>query len=137
MMKRIAQAVRRFIPTDAIAMLKKASLANGIKMEWISSHVILIHVSKFVAVRLLLNDVMHEIHAGRKQKIILKVTAGQISPGQMGPKFRTQCLSWYNAFCSRMYYSKQKHRRIGTSATLCVGSSYVFFRHILRIRKQK
>ena len=68
MMKRIAQAVRRFIPTDAIAMLKKASLANGIKMEWISSHVILIHVSKFVAVRLLLNDVMHEIHAGRKQK---------------------------------------------------------------------
>ena len=68
MMKRIAQAVHRFIPTDAIVTLEKASLASGIKMEGISSHVILIRVSKFVVVRLLLNDVVHKIHAGRKQK---------------------------------------------------------------------
>ena len=50
MMKRIAQAVHHGGPTDAIAMLKEISLANGMMMEWIGSHVIMIIVSKLVVV---------------------------------------------------------------------------------------
>ena len=58
-MKRIAVAVLRYSPTDAIAMLKETSLASGIglgmEMERIGAHVITIIVSKLVVVKLRLN----------------------------------------------------------------------------------
>ena len=52
MMKRIARAVRHGGPTNAIAMLKETSLASGIEMDVIDSHVIRIIVSKFFVLRL-------------------------------------------------------------------------------------
>ena len=61
MMKQIARAVRHICPTDAIAMLKETSLASGIKMEMINTHVMLFGVSKVVIMRLRLNDVMHYV----------------------------------------------------------------------------
>ena len=69
MMKRYARAVRHGGPTDAIAMLKETSLASGMVMDGIGTHVILIIVSKLVVVRLRMNDVMHcVLDVGRKQK---------------------------------------------------------------------
>ena len=58
MMKRIARAVRYGGPNDAIAMLKETSLASGMMMDSIGEHVMLLGVSKLIAVRLRLNDVM-------------------------------------------------------------------------------
>ena len=70
MMKRIARAVRHICPTDAIAMLKETSLASGMEMDMICKHVTMIDVSKLVALRLHLNDVMHYVlDVGRKQKL--------------------------------------------------------------------
>ena len=67
MMKRIARAVRG--PTDAIAMLKETSLASGMVMDWIITHVTKMFVSKLVVVRLRMNDVMHcVLDVRRKQK---------------------------------------------------------------------
>ena len=69
MMKQIARAVRHIGPTDAIAMLKESSLASGMVMDGIDTHVILIRVSKLVVVILQLNDViLYELDVGRKQK---------------------------------------------------------------------
>ena len=51
MMKRIARAVRRGCPTDAIAMSKETSFASGMEKEMITTHVILIRVSELVVVR--------------------------------------------------------------------------------------
>ena len=69
MMKRIARAVRGISPSDAIAMLKETSLANGMVMERVDSHVIMMLVSKLVVVRLRMNDVMHcVLDVRRKQK---------------------------------------------------------------------
>ena len=68
-MKRIARDVRQFGPNDAIAMLKEISLASGMRMDTIGSHVMIIAVSKLVVVRLRLNDVMHHVlDVGRKKK---------------------------------------------------------------------
>ena len=61
MMKRIVQAVLHRDPNDAIAMLKKTSLAIGMGMEGIGLHVMVIIVSKLIVVRLWLNDVMHYV----------------------------------------------------------------------------
>ena len=70
MMKRIARAVLVIRPPDAIAMLKETSLASGMEMDIIDAHVILIIVSKFVVLRLRLNDVMHYmLDVGKKQKL--------------------------------------------------------------------
>ena len=70
-MKRIARAVRHIGPTDAIAMLKETSLASGIMMDGIDTHVFLIRASKLVVVILRLNDVIHYVlDVGRKQKKI-------------------------------------------------------------------
>ena len=68
MMKRIARAVRQIIPTDAIAMFKETSLANGIVMEIIGTHVMMTIVSKLVVMRLQLNDVMHYVLDARRQQ---------------------------------------------------------------------
>ena len=69
MMKRIARAVRHGRPTDAIAMLKETSLASGMVMKLIDSHVTKMIVSKLVVVRLGMNDVMHcVLDVRRKQK---------------------------------------------------------------------
>ena len=69
MMKQIARAVRQSGPTGAIAMLKETSLASGMVMEGIGSHVILIVVSKLVVVRLRLLDTIHYVlDVGKKQK---------------------------------------------------------------------
>ena len=69
MMKRIARAVRHISPSDAIAMLKETSLASGMVMEGIGSHVIGMIVSKLVVVRLRMNDVMRcVLDVRRKQK---------------------------------------------------------------------
>ena len=69
MMKRIARAVRHGTPTDAIAMLKETSLASGMVMEGINTHVTKMIVSKLVVVRLRMNDVMHcVLDVRRKQK---------------------------------------------------------------------
>ena len=68
MMKRIARAVRQITPTDAIAMLKETSLASGMVMDGIDSHVTKMVVSKLVVVRLRMNDVMHCVLDVRKQK---------------------------------------------------------------------
>ena len=70
MMKRIARAVRHGGPTDAIAMLKETSLASGMEMDGIDTHVILVIVSKLVVVRLRMNDVMHcVLDVGENKKI--------------------------------------------------------------------
>ena len=70
MMKRIARAVPRGTPTDAIAMLKETSLASGMVMERIIIHVTMIIVSKLVVVRLRMNDVMHcVLDVGENKKI--------------------------------------------------------------------
>ena len=69
MMKRIARAVRHGSPTDAIAMLKETSLASGMVMDGIGTHVTKMIVSKLVVVRLRMNDVMHcVLDVRRKQK---------------------------------------------------------------------
>ena len=66
MMKRIARAVRGIGPTDAIAMLKETSLASGMEMEVIRTHVM---VSNLGVLRLRLNDFMYYVlDVGRKQK---------------------------------------------------------------------
>ena len=76
MMKQIARAVRGICLTDAIAMLKETSLASGMVMDGIGSHVTIIIVSKLIEVRLRLNDVMHFVlDVRRKQKQCLKIYA--------------------------------------------------------------
>ena len=67
-MKRIARAVRHGTPTDAIAMLKETSIASGMEMDKIGTHVILIAVSKLGVVRLRLNDVMHYVLVVEKKQ---------------------------------------------------------------------
>ena len=70
MMKRIARAVHHICPTDAIAMLKETSLASGMVMERIDTHVTKMIVSKLVVVRLRMNDVMHcVLDVGENKKI--------------------------------------------------------------------
>ena len=51
MMKRFAQIVRHFIPTDVNAMLMEISFASEMERDRIGTHVILIIVNKLVAVR--------------------------------------------------------------------------------------